>query len=116
MEFLKKYWFLITFVVTPLGIGIVWVISIDSKTFDNPEQKVEVINYVSESPSPEQKQRAYLMDSLDKDSAIKTRAVRLKRELKRDSIRAIKDSIVLDYVQKNAEQIYQIKEIIDVQN
>lgn len=110
MEFLKKYWFLITFVVAPLLTGIAFLFSLKSRIFETPEEKVSVVKFVEESPSPEQQQRAYFMDSLNKVSAIKTREVRLKKELERDSIRAIQDSIIMDYVQKNADQVFQIKE------
>ena len=113
MEFLKNNWFVISFVATPMFAGLVWLLSLSSKTFDSPEQKVEHVNYIKNSLTPVQQQRAYLMDSLDKDSAIKTRATRLNAQKKNDSIRFIKDSIVLDYVQKNAEQIFQIREQLE---
>ena len=57
IDFLKKYWFLITFVVTPLGVAIVWVVSIDSRTFSSTEQKVEHVNHVKDALSPIQQQR-----------------------------------------------------------
>lgn len=113
MEFLKKYWFLITFVVAPLLTGMGFLFSLNGRIHDSPTHKVEHDEHLKNSISPIQQQKAYIMDSLNKDSAIKTRKTRLKKELERDSIRAIQDSIVLDYVQKNADQIFQIKEIIN---
>jgi hypothetical protein len=112
MEFLKKYWFLITFVVTPLGVALVWIVSIDSRTFDSAEQKVKHDNHIKNALTPNEEYQKFVQDTMmkgaitrDKEDAIKARAIRVKE-------RKNSDSIILDYIQKNAEQIYQIKEII----
>lgn len=109
LENIKKYWFLIAL----LGGAAVWIATIDSKTFDSPEQKVKHVIHVNESLTPEQQLRAYIMDSLNKDSAIKTRAERLRNEIKRDSIRAINDSIANDKIDRSAVQMQQTKEVVE---
>lgn len=112
MELIKKYSALIG-VLTFLG-GIALVIfdfgaemnSYESRTFDSPEQKVEHINHVKTSLSPEQQQKQWLLDSLDKVSRIKEREERTKILRQADSARKVSDSIN----RLNADQLYQIKE------
>ena len=96
-------------IITLIGAGVSGGVIVQTRIFDNSEQKHGVVKNYKEGLTPEQKQRAYFMDSLDKSSAIKTRAIRIKEARKNDSAKAIKDSIILDYIQKNAEQIYQMK-------
>lgn len=109
METIKKYWFL----AVPIGAFAVWLITINSRIFESPEQKVEVTNFVKNSPSAEQQQRARLLDSFNNQHAIKTRQKRYDDGVKNDSIKRRGDSLILDYVQKNAEQIYQIREDVE---
>lgn len=97
-------------IITLIGAGVSGGVLVQTRIFDSSEQKHGVVKNYKEGLTPEQKQRAYFMDSLDKSSAIKTRAIRIKEARKNDSVKAIKDSIILDYVKKNAEQIYQMKE------
>lgn len=110
IEFLKKYWFLITFVVGPLLTAIYFLFSLSGRIYDSPLEKIEHQRHVKEAVSPAQQQISRHMDSLNNASAIKTRATRLKRQYSRDSTQAIHDSIMLDYVQKNADQIFQIRQ------
>lgn len=73
--------------------------TIESKGFTTPEEKVEVIQHVKQAPSPEQLQRQMILDSINTQSAIKSRALRdklQKEQSKRDSLTAV--------------TIYQIKE------
>jgi hypothetical protein len=113
MEFLKKNWFIISFVVAPLMTGLVFLLSLNSRIFDSPQQKVEHDTHVKTALSPIQQQRKYLLDSMDKASAIEKRAITLKNDSIERERERINDSIMLDYVQKNAEQIYQIKQLIE---
>ena len=106
LDNLKKYWFLYGICLT----AVIWVATIDSKTFDSPEQKVEHINHVKNSLTPVQQQRKYLLDSVDKTSAIKTRAARLELQRKKDSSDLVKDSLFIDQVKRQTVQIEQIKE------
>lgn len=109
---LKQYWFLVGALSTGLCTAVGWVIGANGRMFSSPEEKVRIVTKVDEGLTPEQVQRAYFMDSLEKASAIKAREKRLKTDLTRDSIRGVQDSIMMDLVQKNAIQIFQIKEEI----
>ena len=112
-EFLKEHWFIITFVAAPLMTGLVFLFSLNSRIFNSPEQKVRHEDHVNQSLTPVQQFQRFSTDTANANSAVRARAVRLERERRKDSVNAIQDSIMLDYVQKNAEQIYQIKEIIN---
>ena len=106
LETLKKYWFLIVFCLSSIGGASIWIATVSSKTFDSPEQKVTVVKYVEDSPTPEQKQRDRILDSINKVDAIRSRRKRdslyqeeIKRGIYRDSINLL-----------NADQMFQIKE------
>lgn len=109
MKALKQYWFLLV----PLAGLAVWLITINTRIFDSAEQKVEVVKYVEDSPSPEQRQRAILIDSINDAHAIQTRQKRYEDGVRNDSIRALKDSLIFDIIQRNADQFYQMKQSID---
>lgn len=113
MKFLREYWFLISFVVAPLLTGLVFLFSLSGRIHDSPKHKMEIDNHVKYSLTPTQQLTKFFMDSLDKDSAIRTRAKRLINQNKKDSISAIKDSIVLDIIMRNADQFFQMKLSID---
>lgn len=113
MKFLKENWFLISFVVVPLLTGLVFLLSLNSRIHDSPEHKVEIDNHVKNSLTPTQQLTKFFMDSLDKDSAIKKRALTLKNDSIDRVKDAKKDSIVLDIIQRNADQFYQMKQSID---
>mgnify|MGYP000881964259 CR=1 FL=1 len=113
MEFLKKYWFLITFVVTPLGLALVWIVSIDSKTFSSAEEKVIIIEHVKKAPTPEKIWKKYYKDSIndardsiDRETVKKSRAMRDSLIKQEHIARKYADSINL----LNADQLFQIKE------
>ena len=61
MEFLKKHWFLITFVVAPLLTGLAFLFSLSGRIHDSPIHKVEIDEHVKNSVSPIQQQKAYIM-------------------------------------------------------
>lgn len=109
LDNLKKYWFL----YGVLGGAAVWIATINSKTFDSAEQKVEHTIHVKTSLNPEQQQRKYILDSIDKASAIKTRAERLELQRKKDSAELVKDSLFIDQVKRQTVQIEQIKAKLD---
>lgn len=106
MDIIKKYWFLLV----PLAGFAVWLITISTKIFDSAEQKVEVTNFVKNSPSSKDQWRKYLRDSVNTQHAIQTRQKRYEDGVKKDSIRANKDSLFLDMVKRQTVQIEQIKE------
>lgn len=71
-----------------------------------PEVKVKITDHVDKGPTAKQEHRAMLLDSLNKISAIKSRAYRdsvfgeiIKNQKKADSIDLL-----------NADQMYQIKQ------
>jgi len=114
METFKKYWGFGAMIIGGcLGV-FGWVYnqgadskSLEGRTFDSPEQKVYVVKSVEDSPTPEQKQRAYFIDSINKVHAMKSRNTRdslLQAELKLGKIR---DSIQI----LNADQLYQTKQV-----
>ena len=109
MENIKKYWFL----YTPILALIIWGVSINSRLFNSPEQKVKHEIHIDNSLSPEQQQRKYILDSIDKASAIKSRAERLKLQRKKDSAEFVKDSLFIDQVKRQTVQIEQIKAKLD---
>ena len=53
LDNLKKYWFLYGF----LTGAVIWIATIDSKTFDSPEQKVNHVNHVKNSLTPKQQMK-----------------------------------------------------------
>ena len=106
MEWIKKYWFLIVFVLGAIGGFIKWLSTVDGRLFSSPDSKVKVESYVKEAPSV----RELLFDSINKAHAVKSRMFRdsllqttleqMKKEMKvRDSLRKL-----------DADQIYQMKE------
>jgi hypothetical protein len=78
----------------------------EGRTFDSPEQKVEVVKHVENGPTPEQRQRAYILDSINKINAIKSRARR--DSLLAAEVKARKDADSIN--QLNADQLYQTKQ------
>ena len=108
LENIKKYWFLYG-VLTGAAI---WIATINSKTFDSPEQKVEITNHVELAPTPEQQQRKLILDSINNVHAIKSRNKRDSLLLEMTKRVKIIDSINL----LNAEQVYQIKEQLKKNN
>jgi hypothetical protein len=109
LDNIKKYWFLYGVITFILG----WFAVINSRIYDSPEQKVEHEQHVKNSLSPIQQQKKYLLDSLDKVSAIKTRAERLELQRKKDSAELVKDSLFIDQVKRQTVQIEQIKAKLD---
>lgn len=107
-EYLKKI--AMGIITIFFGFGAVWLANIDSRAFDDAEQKVKVINAVENSPTPEQKHRDRILDSVDKKHAMKIRQQRYDDNKNKDSLRAITDSIFLDLVKRQTVQIEQIKQ------
>jgi len=115
METFKKYWGFVAMIVGGV-IGVYgWVYnqgsesqSLEGRVFDSPEQKVVIVSHVEEGPTPEQQQRAILLDSVNSAHAIKSRAMRDSVYLLETKARKKTDSIIL----LNADQMYQIKEEI----
>lgn len=113
MEFLKKYWFLITFFVAPLGLALVWIVTIDSKTFSSAEEKVTIVDHVKKAPTPEKIWKKYFKDSInDARDSIDRITVQKSRAMRDSLIR--EEHIARKYADSinflNADQLYQIKE------
>lgn len=117
MEKFNKYWNLIVAIVGVL-VGVAgWLYnqgaiskSNEGRIFDTPEQKVEVVKYVEESPSPEEVWRKYIMDSINTVNAIKSRAKRDSLLMEEHKARLVADSIN----RLNADQMFQIKEELKI--
>ena len=106
MDTIRKNWAIILLIVTWIGGGVAYYIHeqvdrglLESRVFKTPEEKVKVITHVDGAPTPAQLQRAYILDSINKSTAIQFRSEQLKRDKYRDSIQIL-----------NADQLYQIKE------
>lgn len=95
--------------VTPIGvIMVVWMVAsfkakyeenIESIMFDNPQQKVSVLNHVKSAPNEVDNYVAYRrLDSLTK-SYKRDRDLELKKQDRRDSL-----------ILRNATTIYQMKQ------
>ena len=112
IENIKKYWFLYGF----LAGAVIWIATIDSRTFDSPEQKVEHKNHVKNSLTPVQQEAARLIDSFNNQHAIQTRQRRYEDNKIKDSLRTINDSLFLDMVKRQTVQIEQIKERLEQNN
>ena len=116
LDNIKKYWFL----YGVLSGAVIWIATINSKTFDSPEQKVEVVNFVEHAPSPEQQQRKLILDSVNTAHAITERAKRTEMLRKSDSIKNVRDSLTLDRIERLAVQMQlmkdEVKEIKDNHN
>lgn len=119
-KFLKENWFIIAFVAAPLMTGLIFLFSLNGRIHDSPQQKALQDTHMDNVPTAKEEYQAFIQDSLKDDveirnteSAIKKRAITLER----DSIERVRnrknDSVMLDYVQRNAEQIYQMKELIE---
>ena len=114
METFKKYWGFGAMLLGGCVAVFGWVYnqgatskSLEGRTFSSPEEKVTVVDHVLKAPTPEQQQRAYFVDSINKVHAMKSRNIRdslLKAELKLGKIR---DSIQI----LNADQLYQTKQV-----
>lgn len=109
MNTLKKWWWLIV----PLAILSAYLYSIKDRIFETPEQRTLMIKDWKDSPTPEQKQKAFLLDSLNNTHAIIIRQKRYDDTKKNDSIRNVKDSLVLDIILRNADQFFQMRQSID---
>ena len=113
MDAFKKYWGILAMILGGVVGAYGWVYnqgaeskSIEGRIFDSPEQKVEVVKTVEDMPSPEQQQRAILLDSINNAHAIKSRSMRDSVYLLETKARRRTDSIIL----LNADQLYQIKD------
>jgi hypothetical protein len=112
MEFVKKYSILIGVFIFLGGIAAGLIKygedkqSIFSRTFTSPDEKVRVVKYVEESPSPKDQWREYYRDSINVDGAMRARAendsmikIIIERMDRKDSLDLL-----------DADQLYQMKE------
>tara|TARA_R110000796_G_scaffold248124_3_gene374577 strand:- start:1450 stop:1815 length:366 start_codon:yes stop_codon:yes gene_type:complete len=104
MEEIKKYWFLITFILAAIGVAAVWIATIDSKTFKSPEQRARHEIHVEQSLSPVEQHARFVADTANSNHAKRTRILRLKTEQYNDSVRRVKDSLIYDVISRQAVQ------------
>lgn len=113
-EALKKY--LLHAVFGILLAGAAWVATINSRTFDSPEQKVTVVNAVSTMPTEAERAVELANDA----HAIEIRQLRYEDKKRNDSLDKIyehrKDSIVIDQIKRQTVQIEQMKAKMDEQH
>lgn len=106
MENIKKYWFL----YTPILALIIWGVSINSRLFNSPEQKVRHETYIENAPSTKDLVGKHIRDSINTVHAMQIRQQRYEDNKIKDSIRAVNDSLFLDMVTRQTVQIEQVKE------
>lgn len=118
-ENILKYWKYYAIISAMITLGG-WLYTrggvdkdIENRIFKSKELKYETEKYMEEKPSAAQEQRAYILDSINKTSAIISRAKRdstykaeVEARMEEAKARRKTDSIVL----LNADQLYQIKE------
>ena len=80
MSNLKKFGdALLKYALSPaILIGALWYFATyiegaKERQFDNPEDKYRTKMHIDNAPSPEQEQRAYILDSINKTHAIQSR-------------------------------------------
>tara|TARA_R110000851_G_scaffold295152_4_gene450004 strand:+ start:624 stop:989 length:366 start_codon:yes stop_codon:yes gene_type:complete len=113
MDFFNKYWGVIV-AIGGVIIGVAgWLFnqgieynSLEGKTFDSPEQKVEVVKYVKDAPTPKDMWQKHLRDSLDSVNRVNSRKIRDSLMVLEYEARKKTDSINI----LNADQLFQIKE------
>lgn len=110
-EFIKKYVYHMLMII--LTAGAVWLATIDSKTFDSPEQKVKVVNAVETMPSEADRAVEIANDA----HAIEIRQLRYEDNKRRDSIKDVEkkkhDSLTIDAFKRFTVQIEQIEAKLD---
>lgn len=113
MKGLKEYWLLYLFGFSAIGAAAIWIATINSKTFDSPEQKVTVVKAVEAMPT--EAERA--VELANSAHAIEIRQFRYDDNKRNDSLNKIyerkKDSLFLDMVKRQTVQIEQMKDKID---
>ncbi len=107
-----KYWKYYAVVTAMVTLGT-WIYNqgssdseLDNRIFSTKEMKYETEKYMKQKPSPAQEQKAYFRDSINKVSAIKSRAMR--DSIYKEEIMARRKSDSINML--NADQLYQIKE------
>jgi len=115
MEIIKKYSVLIGVLVF-LGTVATGLIkygedkqSLFSRAFSSPEEKVKVIQYIEQAPSPAALERSRILDSIKNSSIISSNKFRDSVMLLEKKARQYADSINM----LNADQIYQTKVVQD---
>lgn len=106
MKFVKEYWFIIAFIATPVATGLVWIVSLDSRLFDSPEQKVKHEIHVNTAPSLIEQKTRSIFDSIE---TVKTNE--MLEVLINDSKSVKKHIHHLDSINLlTADQIYQLNQ------
>lgn len=112
LDNLKKYWFL----YAVLSTAAIWIATINSKTFDSPEQKVTVVSAVEAMPTAAERAAERATAKANDEHAIIIRQMRYDDNKRNDSIDKIyehkKDSLVLDQISRQTVQIEQLRQEI----
>lgn len=113
MKWLKDNWVILLWAMTTIGGGIAYytqseikTAKLEDRTFDTVQQKVKVVETVENGLTAEQIQRNYILDSINKSTAVEFRARATKVFDEWEKSKKYQDSIAL----LNADQMYQIKE------
>lgn len=115
MELIKKYSPIIGILVFlfTLAAGLIKYgedkQSIISRTFSSPDEKVKVVRYVEDAPSPAELQRDRILDSVKNSGIINSNRFRDSIMVLEKEARQYADSIN----RLNADQIYQTKVVQD---
>lgn len=119
MKWIKENWVILLWAVTTIGGGIAYYVQSEVKQakyeermFKDAHEKVKVVDYVEEAPSPAQIQRQLILDSINKATAIEFRKKAIIQMEQQEKRARYQDSILL----LNADQMYQIKEELKKRN
>ena len=109
LDFGKGWGLILTLISGGVAIGVIF----ETRIFETPEQRHSIIKAHKESPSPEQKQRVLILDSINKTKAIRSREIRdsVFLLIREDQVKMIVRQREQDSINGlNADQLYQIKE------
>ena len=87
----------------------------ENRWFSTKELRYETEEYIKTKPSPVQEMRAYILDSIDKTQRNSSRAKRDStyfEEVKARKVEAAARRVTDSFVKLNADQMYQIKDIL----
>jgi arsenate reductase-like glutaredoxin family protein len=119
MKFIKEYWMILLWAITTIGGGVAYYVQSEVKQakyeermFKDAHEKVKVVDYVEEAPTPVEIQRTLLLDSINKATAIEFRRRAIQSMEAQEKRAKYQDSILL----LNADQMYQIKEELKKRN
>lgn len=84
--------------------------NIESRLFETADQRKEVVDFVENSLTPVELKIQYILDTINKNHAVKIRQQRYDDNKTKDSIRSTHDSLFLDMMSRQTVQIEQLKQ------